>query len=459
MFFPLASGSLSLRLRHCGLRLRLRSRGLRLWSRGLRRRPLPAFDVLLRRRPLLSHLRRRPLRLRLWPLLLPLDARAGLRRRGLPNRLLPHLLLLDARSDLLFPLRGLLCMLRRGLTVRLPLGFYLLLRRGALLLARGQSLLTLGLPLRLLLLPQSNLFSLRALPLGHARSPVVRRLRRDARRRRSLLLSRGALLPSVLPFKLLQLASGVSVSAPGLRRKRGHLQASLLIYHGRARTPRRLIRRGLARLVSRLRGRSLSLVPELKLLPPPIFGDCLDAERLRRVRHERRGGGRGARDDARVFQTASNVRRHFKPASPRGRLQRRLTQRVSGQWVEHRSDLRERLRVNPRDHALVDDVAQILHRHDRHRPRRIQVNQLPLHDGRAADVVRLPVRVVVGRHVWVAWAERNPADLVRLRQRQVRHQRGRIGGLRVHGFGNPEPLVVDGGPAPVVIRRVAPRLA
>ena len=175
---------------------------------------MPALDVLLRWRPLLPHLLRRPLRLRLWPRLLDASARL---RRGLSNRLLPHLLL---RPHLLLSLCGLLCVLRGSPVVRLSACFHLLLHRGALLLPCGQSLLTLGLPLRLLLLPQGHLFPLRALPLGHARSPVVRRLRRDARRRRSLLLSRGALLPSVLPFKLLQLASGVSVSAPGLRRKR-----------------------------------------------------------------------------------------------------------------------------------------------------------------------------------------------------------------------------------------------
>jgi hypothetical protein len=110
---------------------------------------LPAPRVLLlRRRPLLSH-RLWPLSLRLWPRLCALDVRACLRRR----RLLPHLLLL--------------CALRGGLTHRLPLCL-------DLLLTRGRSLLTLGLPLRLLLLTQGDTLTLRALTLG----PVVSRLRR-----------------------------------------------------------------------------------------------------------------------------------------------------------------------------------------------------------------------------------------------------------------------------------------
>src|ERR687886_280604 len=105
---------------------------LSLWRlRGPPRRPLSVF--LPRRRPLLPRLRRRPLRL--WPRLLPLGAPARLRRRGLLNRLLPHslnslLTLLLPRSHLLLPLRGLLRALRGGLTVRLPLGLYLLLHRG-----------------------------------------------------------------------------------------------------------------------------------------------------------------------------------------------------------------------------------------------------------------------------------------------------------------------------------------
>src|ERR1043165_1272424 len=73
---------------------------------GLRRRALPALDPLVRRRARLSHLRLRPLRLRLRARLL--DALACL-RRGLSNRLLPHLLLLlRARTHLLLSLRGLL---------------------------------------------------------------------------------------------------------------------------------------------------------------------------------------------------------------------------------------------------------------------------------------------------------------------------------------------------------------
>src|SRR6059058_5757475 len=148
--------------------------------RGLRRRPLPALCVLLLRRPLRLRLRLR-LRARL------LDASARL-RRGLPNRLLTHLRL---RPHLLLPLRGPLPALRGGLGVRLPACFHLLLHRGALLPA---SLLTLGLPLRLLLLPRGHPFPLRALPLGHARGPVVRRLRRGRLRRYLLLLSCRTLL-------------------------------------------------------------------------------------------------------------------------------------------------------------------------------------------------------------------------------------------------------------------------
>jgi hypothetical protein len=242
MSFLLASVSLCLR---------------RLRTRGLRRRPLSALDVLLRRRPLLSHLRRRPLRLRLWPRLFSLGARACLRRRSLLNRLLSHrLLLLRVRPDLLFSLRGgPLSALSRSLPIRLPPGLDLLLHGGLLLLPCGLLLLTLGLSLRLLLLSQSNLFSLRVLSLGHARGPFVRRLRRGRLRRcRLLLLSRRTLLLSVLPFELLQLASGLSVSAPRLRRERGHLLASLLIRYGNARPPRHLIRRGAARLASSLCG-------------------------------------------------------------------------------------------------------------------------------------------------------------------------------------------------------------
>ena len=244
---------------------------------------MPALCVLLRRRPLLSHLLRRPLRLRLWPRLRLrarlLDASARL-RRGLPNRLLTHLRL---RPHLLLPLRGPLPALRGGLGVRLPACFHLLLHRGALLPARGESLLTLGLPLRLLLLPRGHPFPLRALPLGHARSPVVRRLRRGRLRRyllllscRTLLLGGRSLLLPVLSLQLLQPASGFAVSASRLRRERRHLLTSLLIHCGRAPTPWRLTGRGPARFVTPLRGRARALVPELKLLPLPAFGDCLD---------------------------------------------------------------------------------------------------------------------------------------------------------------------------------------
>src|ERR1041385_8893114 len=102
----------------------------------------------------LRRLRPLCLRLRAWLF----DAPARL-RRGLSNRLLPHLLLLlRARTHLLLSLRGLLC-------------------------ARVQSLLTLGLSLRLLLLPQGHPLPLCALTLGHARGPLVRRLRRARLRR------------------------------------------------------------------------------------------------------------------------------------------------------------------------------------------------------------------------------------------------------------------------------------
>ena len=172
MTLPFASAvSLALRRRRLG---------------GLRRRALPALDVLLRR-PLLSHLRLRPLRLWLRPLCLRLraglfDAPARL-RRSLSNRLLTDSLLLRrARTHLLLPLCGLLCAQCGGLIVRLPT--------------------------RLRLLPQRHLLPLRALTLGHARGPVVRRLRRDRLRHhllllRCTLLSCRALLFSALALKLL----------------------------------------------------------------------------------------------------------------------------------------------------------------------------------------------------------------------------------------------------------------
>ena len=147
----------------------------RLRPRGLRRRALPALGVL--RRPLLSHLWLRPLRLRLRSRLL--DSPARLRRRPLSNRLLTHLLLLlGACAHLLLSLRGLLCAHGGGLSVGLAARLRLLPHRGALLFARGQSLLTLGISLRLLLLTQGHALALRLLTLGHTRGSVVGRLRR-----------------------------------------------------------------------------------------------------------------------------------------------------------------------------------------------------------------------------------------------------------------------------------------
>src|SRR5947209_718483 len=242
----------------------------------LRRRPLPVLLLLLWRRPLSAHLLRRPLRLRLWPRLL-LDALA--RRRSLPHQGL----LLCARPRLLRPLcllrplRGcLLCSLRGGLLVRLPLRLGLLPDARALLLLRGYGLLTcshclpaLGLSLRLLLPTKSDLFSLRAL-LGHALRPLARGLRRDAlRHRRRRRLSR------VLPFELSQLMSRRVVPACRLGGERGHALASQLILAGRARLSLRLRRGPLAGRVRLLRARAL--VPELQLLPLLLFGDGLDA--------------------------------------------------------------------------------------------------------------------------------------------------------------------------------------
>src|SRR4029078_6919118 len=59
----------------------------------------------------------------------------------------------------------------------------------------------------------------------------------------------------------------------------------------------------------------------------------------------------------------------------------------------------------------------------------------------------------------VARAQRHPADLARIAQRQKRDQRRRINRRRVYGVRAPLPLIANIGPAAVVIRRVAPRLA
>src|ERR1043165_6816805 len=99
---------------------------------------------------------------------------------------------------------------------------------------------------------------------------------------------------------------------------------------------------------------------------------------------------------------------------------------------------------------------EVVDTHDRHRTRHVEIRNARI-EIVTRQIRRLPRRVVVMRHVSVAWAKRYPADLV-LIERNERHERGRVDGLDVRAVRHPVPPVASIRPTPVVIRRVTPRL-
>src|ERR1041385_9138153 len=99
---------------------------------------------------------------------------------------------------------------------------------------------------------------------------------------------------------------------------------------------------------------------------------------------------------------------------------------------------------------------EVVNTHDRHRARHVEIRNTRVQIV-TRQVRRLPRRVVVMRHVGVAWSKRHPTNLVLL-ERNERDERRRVDRLDVHTIRHPVPAIADEGPTPIVIRRVAPRL-
>jgi len=70
--------------------------------------------------------------------------------------------------------------------------------------------------------------------------------------------------------------------------------------------------------------------------------------------------------------------------------------------------------------------------------------------------MRLPVLVVITRHIRLTRSQRHPTNLVFIHRHECNQPR-RINRSRVRALRHPVPLVANVGPSSIVIRRIAPR--
>jgi hypothetical protein len=190
---------------------------------------------------------------------------------------------------------------------------------------------------------------------------------------------------------------------------------------------RRLLLR-LQRIRLRSRGSSVrspgvtipTLVSHFELLTLASIRHSLDTHRARQVTPECRRDWCNARDHSRVTQLPRDSRRNVLLASTPRRIDHRISQRRHQQWIEHRVHMGQHVPIGSSRVTPIVATEKVVDWNDSHRIWHSQIYPA-LIEISIAQVVRLPTRVVVTRHVHVARSKRHPADLVVLK-RHERHE-------------------------------------
>ncbi len=139
-------------------------------------------------------------------------------------------------------------------------------------------------------------------------------------------------------------------------------------------------------------------------------------------------------------------------------MKRCISERSYRQWIQNRPHLRQALSIGSLNTSGVDDLREVLDRHNRDRAWYIEIDNPRLHDACAIQVIWSPVFIVITRRIGIARAKWYPANLICLCEGNKSDECGRISRRGINGVWNPEPLVSCVRPPAVVIRSIAPWL-
>src|ERR1051326_8626086 len=170
---------------------------------------------------------------------------------------------------------------------------------------------------------------------------------------------------------------------------------------------------------------ALTLVSHLELLSPGAIRRRIHTHSLRQVRPERGRRRCAARNHCRVAYLARDSQRDVDLAATPRRMHHRISQQRHQQRIQHRPDRHQRVSIGPlRPSPIKIASCEIIDAHHGHCIRHVEIHAALIQIS-TSQVVRLPVRVVVMRHVGIAWSQRHPTNLV-LSKRNERDEGRRI---------------------------------